>query len=253
MQSGLTSYGTVATSYGSLPTDSFYQLNGSTGSTVIKNLEITGNLKVDGLTDLSGVVTMGSDAQITGILLVGGEISADGTIFANKATGNALVVGAGGDLVVQGGGSIQSSGLTHTGSLSVDTDATITGLTTTNGFRTTYFGMDNRVGTAADPVAFAVSAPYNQLGTSGVLQIFAPNGSAYIGGNYLMPVGTTPASQIFLTCFSAPASGDASAIIGGARATVFLNGSLQNEVSIRMSCSTLAADTSFLVSYFVVI
>ena len=253
MQSGLTSYGTVATVYGSKATDSYYQLTGKTSNAVVNDLEVKGNLKVDGLTDLSGVVTMESDAQIAGILLVGGAISAEGTIFAIKATGNALVVGEGGDLVVQGGGSIQSSGLTHTGSLSVDTDATITGLTTTNGFRTTYFGMDNRVGTADAPVAFAVSAPYNQLGTSGVLQIFAPSGAAYIGGNYLMPVGTTPASQIFLTCFSAPASGDTTSIIGGARATVFLNGSLQTEVNIKMSCSTLAADTSFLVSYFVVI
>ena len=70
MSSGIGSYATTATVYGRAASDSYYQLNSP--GLINGDVEITGNLKVDGTTELVGALTCDALATASAGLTVGG-------------------------------------------------------------------------------------------------------------------------------------------------------------------------------------
>lgn len=290
MSSGIGSYATTATVYGRSAQDSYYQLNSP--GLINGNVEITGNLKVDGTTELVGAVTCDAGLTADGLTSSDGvnKVGINGqTIQALSAAGAPVALFLNGNLA--GGGAIVAApaGMNVGGAASPNTvglqTQTVSGriliAAASNGCQINAFDgtgaitdlvlgaqgqptsvaaltvnsleVATRVGTPTVPVAWAAAVPYNQLGFSGVLSIFAANTQTAFIGNYIMPASATLASQIFCTLFNTPQpGGDATSFPTAPRAVMSSSGG-QIIATITMGSATLLADTSYYMNYFVVV
>jgi hypothetical protein len=222
MQSGPSSFGTVATAYGSKATDSYYQLTGQATNTVVNDITVKGDLTVDGVTDLSGAVSMGSSLDVSGNVLIGGGLEVNESVTINGASGlyvsvgpisveDVLVVynrtqGLPPQLVspaatVSGNVLIDASG-----SLSVPTGSvnalsmTATDVSSSSVSLTSLKAL-NRVGTPGAPVVGGVG-PFpvaGQLGYAGALQLTTAEGGDPFLGTFYLPAGCSADSIIILS------------------------------------------------------
>jgi len=88
MSSGSASYSVSATNYGAQPRDSYFNL--SAPGVINSNLEITGNLKVDGTTELVGAVTCDAAVNVAGVLTA--NIGSTNNVSLTSVGGGAAVV-----------------------------------------------------------------------------------------------------------------------------------------------------------------
>lgn len=210
MQSGPSSFGTVATAYGSKATDSYYQLTAQSSDLTVK-----GDLTVDGATDLSGAVVMRTSAEVLGPLNVFGFIAATNAVTAfnlvsesNTQIGGTLRIfnNAGSSPAARISGNVL---IDASGSLSVPTGSVdaltmnVTQTLTAGSVSLTSFNALNRVGTSSVPVDGGIGpppyGPLAQLGYAGALSLFVPSGGEPFTGIFYLPAGCSTESMIVLS------------------------------------------------------
>ena len=125
MASGSASYSVSATNYGRNPRDGYYLL--SAPNVVNGDLDVTGNLHVQGTSALDGDVTAGADVNVVGTLDVAGK--ATFTAGAGVLIDQGLVAGA-----VTTPGAVNGASVTASGAVngaSVTASGAVTGASVT--------------------------------------------------------------------------------------------------------------------------
>jgi hypothetical protein len=212
MQSGPSSFGTVATAYGSKATDSYYQLSGPATNIVANDITVRGNLTVDGDTDLSGAVVMRTSAEVLGPLNVFGFVAVTNDLTAsnlvsvsNTQIGGTLRIfnnaGSSPAARISGNVLIDASGSLSVPTGSVDALSMTATDVSANSVSLTSLTALNRVGTPGAPVVGGVG-PFpvaGQLGYAGALQLSTAEGGDPFLGTFYLPAGCSADSMIILS------------------------------------------------------
>lgn len=216
MSTGTGAYSTTATVYGMNARDSYYNL--SAPGLINSNLEITGNLKVDGTTELVGALTCDALATASAGLTVGGaavspavpglSVQSSAGRIAIAAGSNFLQINgfdangaAAGIVMGAGGGSLTTNALAAasaavTGAVTAASVSASGAITSTGGVLSSSFATSGKLGTTASPILTA-----GQLGYSGCLRLLTAGGVGNLPytGVFDMPAGCSTASQVYLS------------------------------------------------------
>ena len=196
MSSGSASYSVSATNYGAQPRDSYFNL--SAPGVINSNLEITGNLKVDGTTELVGAVTCDAAVNVAGVLTA--NIGSTNSVALTAVGGGAAVV--------------LTNGTTNAASISVTPSGIVSILGTAGGAPSNpLLNVPAGVVTplVSGPSSAAVGFPYGLIaaaassftgGINGTYPLLAcTGGNAVIIGNIVLIFGIgTQNGSLGVTC-----------------------------------------------------